>query len=627
MLRARQAWVLLMLLLSGPVAVAQETFEPIPKESAPQYRFNFERHFFASPDAERADRQRAYAALAALETLKGRVAASADHLYRALVLADRVRVAFYRHTLYRYLRYAVNTADEASRLDASALAADLSTRTSFLPQELMRLEDQTLARFVRQKPALKTYAFAIASARRYRPHTLSLPEEELLHAAEPLISDWPAELYQKVRDRTPFGTVRTGSGDLDVYTQAGEIAQSPDRAVREAGFKQLYAGYAAHRDLYAFALSRLIQAANQRARLRHYQDKADEVLFGLFLRRPEVTRLYEQIARQAGLYRRYQRLRAERIQQLTGDDEVHYWDLSVIPPTLQRPRFTVGEATDIIREALAPFGAEYARELAALLDPANGRLDLVGDAHRLPGAFADGLLGHPISILFSFTYEGYVGDLETLAHEAGHAVHFQLMGNHRVRPAYAHGPEYLFESFAMFNELLVTDSLYQRATDPLRRTYFLEQFLGSALRVFGATSDAALEEAIYDAMASDTLLSADALDALAKRVGARFSIWYEQHDELQMRWIDVPHLYETPMYLVNYVYAGLLALTYYARYTHDPQQFTPRYLALMRHGFTAPPAVLLQQFLAVDLRAPHLVSDAVAVLEGKLNALEALYAQ
>jgi hypothetical protein len=215
MLRARHAGVLLMLLLSGPVTGAQETFEPIPQASTPLYHFNFEHHFFANPDAEWADRQKAHATLAALETLKGRVTASADHLYRALALADRVRVAFYRHTLYRSLRYAVNTTDEASRLDASALAADLSTRTSFLPHELMRLEDQTLARFVRQKPALQAYAFAIASARRYWPHTL--------HAVEPLISDWPAELYQKVRDRTPFGTVRTGSGDLDVYTQAGEV--------------------------------------------------------------------------------------------------------------------------------------------------------------------------------------------------------------------------------------------------------------------------------------------------------------------------------------------------------------------------------------------------------------------
>ncbi len=624
---ARHVAILLMLLLNGSVTLAQQTFEPIPKESAPQYRFNLERHFFLSLEAERADRKRAYAMLTALEQLNGKVTASADNLYRALELADQVRTAFYRHTMYLNIRYAVDTADEASRIESSSLDADIGKRTSFLQQELMRLDDQTLARFVRQKPALKAYRFAMESARRYRPHTRSLTEEELLNTVKPLIGDWPAELFQKVRDRTQFGAVQTPSGDLDVYKHEGQIATSLDRAVREMGFKQRYAGYTAYRDLYAFTLSRLIKAANEFSQLRHYKNHADEALFSLFLGGPEVKGLYETIAQQAGFYKRYERLRADRIKQSTGYDEVYHWDLSVIPPDLQRPRFTVSEASHILREALAPFGVEYARELAALLDPANGRMDIVGHGSRTPGAFADGFLGNPISIFFSFTYEGHFDDLETLAHEAGHAVHFQLMGNHHVRPAYADGPGYVFESFGMFNELLVADHLYQRETDPLRRTYFLEQFLRYALSIFDATVDAAIEQAIYDTMERDTLLGADALDALTSRVGSRFSIWYEKQDELKMRWIDVHHFYDAPMYAVNYVYAGLLALTYYERYTRAPQQFIARYLALMRNGFTAPPAVLLKQFLEIDLRDPRLVSDALQALEAKLKALESRYAQ
>ena len=450
---------------------------PSRKRAPRHYRFNLERHFFASPDAERAARQKAYAALAELETLKGRVTASADNLYRALVLSDRVRSTFtvILSTSISAMRSKRRTRPAA---ESSALAADLSKRTSFLPQELMRLDDQTLTRFRRQKPGLKTYAFAIASARRYRPHTRSLREEELLSAVEPLISDWPAELYQKMRDRTPFGTVRTGSGDLDVYTQAGTIAQHPDRAVREAGFTQLYAGYAAHATSTPSrcpGLSRRRTNAPDSGTIKTRSMRCCSVSSCAAMRSHGCM---SRLPARPGSIGGTNAFVSSAFNSSPGMTRCTIWDLSVIPPTLQRPRFTVGDASDVIREALAPFGAEYARELAALLDPAHGRLDLVGDAHRLPGAFADGLLGNPMSILFSFTYEGYGDDLETLAHEAGHAVHFQLMGNHHVRPAYAHGPEYLFESFAMFNELLVMDSLYQRATDPLRRTYFLEQFLG-----------------------------------------------------------------------------------------------------------------------------------------------------
>lgn len=621
--------VLLTLMHSGlTISVsAQEKFDPIPKDIASQYRFNLERNFFPGAEAEQAGRKRAYATLAELEKLKGRVTASAENLYRALELSDRAQSEFYRHISYFYLRYAINSKDEASRNESSALGAELGKRTSFLQQELMNLDDQTLSRFLQQKPALKAFAFVIELARRYRPHTLSLKEEELLREVAPLTRDWPAELFQKTRDRTQFGTIHTTGGELDVYRQEQEIYNSADRGVREAGFKKKYAGYSAQRDLYAFTLPRLIKALNQLSRQRHYKDNADETHFGLFLTSAEVKDVYEKIAQQAEVNKRFERARAAYIKKMAGYADVNFWDTSVVPPGLQRPRFTILETTKILKEGLSPLGPDYARELAALLDPANGRLDIVGGDNRVPGAFADGFLGNPISIFYSFNYEGYFDDLDALAHEAGHAVHFQLMGNNHVRPAYANGPNYFTEAFAMFNELLVIDYVYRRETDPLRRTYFLEQFLNYALYLFNNTRHAAIEQAIHDAVGERQHLSADELDTLTMRVGSRYSIWYEKHDELKMKWIDIHHFYTVPMYFPNYVYAALLALKFYERYVRDPQQFVSSYLALMRNGFDAPPSVLLKKFLGIDLRDPRLVPDALTVLKVKLDALETLYAR
>jgi len=40
--------------------------------------------------------------------------------------------------------------------------------------------------------------------------------------------------------------------------------------------------------------------------------------------------------------------------------------------------------------------------------------------------------------------------------------------------------------------------------------------------------------------------------------------------------------------------ARLLALNFYWMYQNDRERFVPRYMALMRNGFDAPPAVLLK---------------------------------
>ncbi len=604
---------------------AQVKFEAIPKNLEPKYKFDFTRNFFSSTEAQKADLKKAVALLGEMEKRKGRVAASADNLLQALELSDRVSIGFYRHIIYFSLLYAVNTRDETSNSESSRLESELSKRTSFLQQELMRIDERTLARFMAQKPALKEYAFVIESARRYAPHTLSLKEEELLSEVEPLTSDWTAELFQRAVDRTLWGKVKAGSDMLDVYQQGQEISNSQDRAVREAGFRKTYAAIASQRDIYAFSLTRLIKAANQLARVRHYKDRADEVHFEMFLTTDEVRNMYEKIALTAETYKRFQQMRVDRVKKQSGYDKVEFWDRNFTPADSPLPRFSIGDTTQILKDSLAVLGPEYSRELVALLDPANGRLDIVGGENRVPGAFANGSLGDPKSIFFSFNYEGYFDDLDAFAHEAGHAVHFQLMGNNKVRPAYGDGQAYFTESFAMFNELVIIDHLYTAEKDPARKIYYLEQFMTYANFLYSNTMTAATEQAIYDKVGESDNTTADDLDAVTKRVGSRFSIWYDKQDELKMRWMDIHHFYDAPMYYPNYVYAQLLALKYYEFYKKDPKTFVPKYLDLMRNGFNAPPSALLKKYLAFDLRDPKLVSNAVSILDVRLNELEALY--
>ena len=523
-----------MILLVGSSVPAQVKFEAISKDLAPKYKFDFAKNFFSSAEVQQADLKNGMATLAELEKFKGKVTASADNLLRTLELSDRIATEVYRHIIYLSLKYAVNTKDETSNSESSRLGSELSKRTSFLQQELMRIDDKTLARFLAQKPALKEYAFVIESARRYAPHTLSLKEEELLSEIEPLASDWTAELFQRAMDRTQWGKVNAGSEMLDVYQQFQEIANSPDRAVREEGFRKTYTALATQRDIYAFSLTRLIRTANRLARVRLYKDRADEVHFEMFLTTEEVRNMYEKIARTADTHKRFQRMRVDRVKKQSGYDEVKYWDRNFTPTDAPLPRFSIADTTKILKDSLAVLGPEYSRELAALLDPANGRLDIVGGENRVPGAFANGFLGKPQSIFFCFNYEGYFDDLDAFAHEAGHAVHFQLMGNNKVRPAYADGPSYFTESFAMFNELVMIDHLYANENDPVRKIYYLEQFMIYANFLYSNTMTAAMEQAIYDKVGGSDNTGADDIDAVAKSVGSRFSIWYDKQDELKM---------------------------------------------------------------------------------------------
>ena len=497
-----------------------------------------------------------------------------------------------------YLRNAVNTNDETSLAESSALDAEVNTRTAFLLQELMQIDDRTLTAFVARKPQLKEYLGAIAAIRRYQPYTLSLKEEELLSATSPN-NEWQYDLYAKLRARTPPTTV----------------PGTADQKAREEAFKKSYASLASERDLYAFTLMRLADSRTRLAQLHRFADAASEVYFDNYWTKAEVDDLVEQIAQKADLYKRYQRIRADYIKKLTGYKEVNLWDMSVRPPGLQRPRYTIDQASRIIRDALAPLGSEFGQELAALLDPANGRMDIVPGEHRKRGGFSKGFIGTD-SVFYSAGFGGSYRDVDVLAHEATHAVHRQLMTRNHVLPRYAGGPKYLFETFAIFSELLFSDYLYNHETDPLRKQFYLEQFLeGKATTMFDVAPEVVVEHAVYEGVKQGTIKGADDLDALTKRVFSRYSIWPEKHDELKMTWMNIGLMYEDPFYDINYVYGALLALKFYEMYTRDPAHFVPRYIALMRNGFDAPPEILLKRFLDIDLHDPRLVAN--EMIEGE----------
>jgi oligoendopeptidase F len=626
LVKQAQAVLLVLLLLSSAV-VCQDNFTAIPAEQSAQYRFDFARNFFASPESERLERDNYYASLKELESLKGRVAASSANLLRALKTYDKALVEFMRHYTYLYLRYAVNTKDEASQTESSKMDAEFSERTAFLQQELMRVDEPLLERFIRQTPQLEVYRFSVEAARRLLAHTLSLKEEEALSATSPLNSEWQYDLYQKLLRRTRFGTVKTNAGELDVLRQRGVIASLADRSLREAGFKKLYAGYASERDLYAFALINLVRARNRLAQLHRFEDAPTESFFRSYWSKEEVSQLLAEIERVAGIYQRYQRLRADYARRKLGLAEVNLWDVQAATSVERVPRFTIDEARKVIREALSPLGTEYGQELAQLLEPSNGRMDIVAGTNRKSGGFSKGFPG-VTTVFFSGGFAGYYNDVRVLTHESTHAVHRQLMKNNRVLPLYAEGPHYLFEAFAIFNELLLPDYLYQHETDASRRRYFLEQFFeGKGMTLFSVAQEEAIEIAIYEGVKDGKITGADDLDALTKQIASRYSIWAARHDELKMQWITSSLFYEDPLYDINYVWGALLALKFYEMYSRDPRSFAPRYIALMKNGFDAPPEVLLKRYLDISLRDPRILTDAVRLLESKVDALEREYAK
>ncbi len=587
--------------------------------ATPGLSANLSRYYFASPKAELAARTDLDNAVAQLVALKGKIN-SAAQLLEALRTYDTVQDLFAKHEGYLHFVCSQNRKDPACEADEK-IESDVDSKVAFLAPEILAIPEESLRKFVAQEPALDRYRYALADMRRNAPYTLPGPEQALLDKFQPQIAGWQYDLYQQIEASVSFGKVKTKSGELDVIRQRTLIAMDSDPKVREEGFKRRYDGFARQRDLLAFALIHTVQAQNALAKAHRYAAAPARKYLSLYMRPEDTRSLLAAMAKHGEVAKRFEKIRAADFER-TYHTPAHAWDLSA--DGFAPPITTLAEARSIYHEAFAGLGSEYQSAFDAMLDPANGRADIIpgGGPNRYGGGFSIGSTGNP-SILYYGRYDGTFKDLSVIAHEGGHAVHRQLMSDNHVLPAYMNGPHFLFESFAAFNELVLADYLAEHAPNAELKRYYRKQWLGiKGLDAFYGAQDALLEQAIYDGVANESVRNADDLDKLTVANDGQFSIFPATTPELKNRWAMVSLMYEDPLYDVNYAYGGLLALNFYRLYSTRRDWFAPRYVALLKSGFDAPPDELLKRFLEIDLSSSQLLDDALAELETRLQQLE-----
>ncbi len=616
---------IVMLALASFACVFAADFEPIPEAEKEMYTFDLERNFYPDEAEFEAELEILTANVAVLEALKGKVAASADNLYEAYYLSEKVIPPWWKLWVYAYLRYATNTDDSAPLENIEKASGDLESRIQFVKTETQAIDEAMLERYFSEKPELEGFAYAIEEARRYLPYTLSLPEEELLSTLSPYLGNWSEKLYQKLIDRTEFPDLVIDGDTFDVHLNYSVLINSNDRQVRKDAWKGYFGSMADHRDLYSFALIKGMDTRNKTSTVKGYRNFADAKFFDLHLEYDAVADYFDEIADHAYLRKEYEKVRRARIMADMGYDSVYIWDRTVQKEDFDKPRFDIHAATDLIEDAMQVMGAEYQRELAYLLDPANRRLDIAGGEKRTSGMFATGYPGEPWQF-FCMSYNGYLNEVSGLAHESGHAVHHKMQTNAGVRPIYADGPSYVTESVAMTNELLIMYHLYSQEKDLARRAYYLEQFLENAMGLLVNNMFAHMEFKMYEGVEDGCIQDADDLDSLAAEMTIPYSMYYGNHPEYEGLWSVIHHYYDVPMYNINYVVAQSLALVFFDKILNEPG-FVDKYESMLRSAFDKPAPEIVLERTGVDMMDPDILASGFAFIRGRTDELRDLYAQ
>jgi oligoendopeptidase F len=549
-----------------------------------------------------------------------------DALESHLRNAAALRSQLLRHEGYLHLTSSLNRTDNDAREGTDDLDSRLAQLNAQLATTLRAITPARFARMCQQRSTLTRYRYLIDRIHRQIAHTL-VPTQELI-LAQLSNSNLSAlfDLYSQTIATTTVSPVLTSAGQLDPRRDRSVLAADPDRSIRQQAVANYWAAYAERAPLYARILLDIVHEKQQIAHFHHFENAPSAAYFNMFDTRSSVASCLENIARRAASFRDYQMLRAQHVRRALSLPDVHSWDLTAPISGFTAPRFTIQEAGTSATAALQPLGGEYVAEFQRLIAPTSQRADIApGAPARYNGGYSVNAPGVP-SALYVGNFRGDLNSVRVIIHEGGHAVHGQVRNDHVSSSFYADGPNWLGEGIAILNELLLYDYLAKTSNTPSARAYFLEALIDDiGFQIFTSAEEATLEQGIHDDVVAGRIRSASDLDSFTNTTLATYDIWVSSEPERRHLWMTKQLMFEDPLYLVNYLNAGLFATKAYAMFQSGDVPFRGRYLALLKNGYDAPPATLMRRLFGHEASIDQLVDDDIDVFSAKVAELRALY--
>ncbi len=575
--------------------------------ASPTYQLDLERYYYPSPAAELADRTQVLADVDAFVKRPATALDSPEALSRWLAGYDALAKRLDKHDNYVYLRAEEDSDDRADAAADETLSIASDKLDATVENVLAGVGATRLESFLSADPKLAPYGYFIRSALAKVSHTRPAEQADALLATPAL--DSLSKSYSLLRRKAlaAYPAVKGATG--------------------KDAFDARWKPFLSDEEAFATVLVPVVSLHNGMAKLRGYSGGPEAKYFSLSLTPTEVDGLVA-AAQKSDAYARYiSVVVAAAAQKLhVAPAALHAWDMDAAD-SFKPALVSFPDAVPMILAAEQPMGAEYADEFAQLFAPANSRVEWC----HTEKCDQTGFSADPIGLPTALYYGSYIGDTNSIratAHEAGHAVHGQFRHMGQPLAVYDRGPNFMGESFAIFNEYLMLEHLYLTASTPEARAFYLNKFLGQVVfEVWGSAEETELERSIYAGVDSGKLRSAADLDALTLTVLARYTPAPALDPAMKVYWARDGLFYTDPLYDVNYLYAGLLALEYLHQFQQDPKGFPARYVALLKNGFTDTPQVLEKKFLGIDMDdADGLVRDASDLVISQSAVLQSLYA-
>jgi oligoendopeptidase F len=562
-----------------------------------------------------------------LKQFEGTLGQSASQLLAALEAMSDVGREFARVAIYASLFADQDTREsgpKAMQQEVTQLGAALGADVAFAEPEILKLNRETIARFIKEKPGLKVYEHYLDDILRRQPHTGSESEERLIAEAG-LMSPAPSDIFGTFSDADfPYPTVTLSDGrSVKLNAAAFNYYRTlPNRDDRQKVMTAFFNALGDYRRTFGATFNASVQKDLFYMKARKYGSTLEAALNESNIPVSVYTSLVDGVNANLATFHRYLKLR----KRMMGVDQLHYYDLYAPLVASTNLRYPIDQAQSEVVAALAPLGAAY----TAVIERAFKErwIDLYPTPGKRAGAYSSGGAYdvHPYMLL---NYNGTYADMSTLAHELGHTMQSHLSNKAQPYPT-ADYPIFVAEVASTFNEALLIDHMLKGNLDDATKLSLLGNYLENIKgTVFRQTQFAEFELRVHEMAEKGEPITGDALSSLYAAITKK----YYGHDAgvcvvddfVAHEWAFIPHFYR-PYYVYQYATSFTASAALAERVLAGDTASRDRYLKFLAAGGSDYPVALLAQ-AGVDMTTRQPLELTMKSMNRVMDEMEAILAK
>ena len=504
-------------------------------------------------------------------------------LLSALVEYENIQVLMSKPFCYAHLLFAADSGNETCRAlsqRCSELGSRLSQELLFFELEMMGLDDSRFESFC-LTPGSANYLHYLRGIRKFRPHTLKENEERLLTRKDLTGVRAFTKLFDELSASFCYKMELDGQEKEFTGEELLSLLHHSSADVRFRALTTFLEKHGEHGIVYNAVFNNMALDHAQEMELRSFTSPIQPTNIGNEIPDEAVEHLMSVTEANYGLARDYFRLKAKML----GVGKLRNCD--IYAPVAQTERvYGFEEAKGLVVDSYSDYDPDFGKIVDAFFT--DRRVDVLPRTGKSGGAFAMGISPQePPYLLLNYT--GTLRDLATIAHEAGHGLHFVLSQKQTLLNY--HAPLPLAETASVFGEMLLTRRMLDSETDPLvRRSLLCAKIEDIIATTFRQTVLTRFEQRLHHERKNGLLSNDRIAEIWLEENGKLFEDSVDMIPAYRWGWSYISHFIHSRFYCYSYTFAELLVLALFQKYREEGDNFKPGYRSLLESGGALSPA-------------------------------------